>query len=101
MGIHYRAALPSADVVSSLPSPLRTAFGHAALDYKQRDRGMVRAKNNQAVDSRAKNFANWMARMRLHDNTVFKLKQDQDLPLLVAYLFNVAYNKGGLKIRKY
>jgi hypothetical protein len=99
LAVRYRAGFITGKVVSSLPSPVRAAYCAAEAAYRGRDRGLVRSKNDRAMDHRANHFVKWLARMRFDYNTLQSLQEDHVMPLLISYLHYIAYEKGGLNKR--
>ena len=100
MGIRYAAAFAKPADLSALPSPARASYGRAAFAFQQRDRGMVCAKSDKALDNKANHFARWLVKVRFNYTTLRALKERHIMPLLVAYLHHIAYEKGGLTSKK-
>ena len=57
----YRGHTVKAAQLSALPSPIRAAYNAAEDRFLGSSRGMVRDKNDRAMDSKARHFASWLA----------------------------------------
>jgi len=90
VGLHYAAVLPDARAVSALPSPAKAAYTAVCAAQCTRSRGDIRGRNDRTFESRAANFARWMAKVGFHDQSIAALSPGQAVPLLAAYLHAVA-----------
>ena len=97
MAIRYRAHLPATEQLSALPSPLRATYRNAESRYLGATRGMVRDKNDRAMDSKARHFASWLAASGFDDVSIADLREPQVIPTLVSYLHHVAFEQGSIK----
>jgi len=90
VGLCYAAVLPDAQAVSALPSPAKAAYTAVCAAQRTQSRGDIRGRNDQTFESRAANFACWMAKVGFHDQSITMLSPGQAVPLLAAYLLAVA-----------
>jgi hypothetical protein len=49
------------------------------------------------MDNRAKHFAGWLDQLHLDSHEISALLEEHVIELLIAYLYNIAYKKGGLQ----
>jgi len=93
VGVRYRANIPNARSLQTLPSPARAAVAACALAQVRRQRGDVRHRNDATVDTRARVFTQWLAHLSFGDESLRTLTPGQALPLIGAFIHAVA-NKG-------
>ena len=93
MGFRYRANIPNARSLQTLPSPAPAAVAACALAQARRKRGDVRHRNDAAVDTRARVFTQWLVHLSIDDESLRTLTLGQALPLLGAFIHAVA-NEG-------
>jgi len=85
MGLRYRSALPAGDV-STLPSALQDACRIGYSDFKGRDRGSMRAGNDQTFDTRADHFENWLLEKQCPLDRLKGVSPDDVVALIGTYV---------------
>jgi hypothetical protein len=70
LGARYRANLPNARSIQSLPSPARAAVQACALAQIRRRRDDVRERNDKTVDFRAQVITSWLASLDFDDESL-------------------------------
>ena len=93
----YRGHIVKADQLSALPSPIRAAYNAAEGRFLGSSRGLVRDKNDRAVDSKARHFATWLATSGYDDLSLANMEEGHVIPTVVAYLHHLAYQQGSMK----
>jgi len=88
MGLRYLSVLPLGDM-SSLPGPAQAAINSCIGGFVRRDRGAVRAANDQTFDTRAIHFANWLRRLGIDNLRLQTITPEQGLALICAYATSV------------
>jgi hypothetical protein len=68
--VRYRAIIPNARSLQTLPSPARAAVAACELALVRRQRGVVRHRNDATVDTRARVFTQWLAHLSFDDESL-------------------------------
>jgi hypothetical protein len=97
VGFRYHAGNAGIGDLHGLPSPIRATYNSLIHDRQQRERGLIRSKNDRTFDQRALHFGEWCLAKGFTDESLRDLPQGKEIAVLASYIFTVACEENSLR----